>query len=129
MGRSDAKRLQEELDFLIEKAYSGSAQDIQNIIDFVNSQCAIASSVVPNKETTSLGKSPTSTPSSRKQKSSKTLVEDSTTRGKDLKPYWSESCAQISSRLLLPVETDSPDSDLNSLSTWLEVTVRVVQPL
>ncbi|NEO67251.1 MAG: helix-turn-helix domain-containing protein, partial [Moorea sp. SIO4G2] len=38
-------------------------------------------------------------------------------------PYWSDLCAVISSRLLLPVETDLPDLGLNSLSTWSVSTV------
>ncbi len=123
MGQSDAPKLREELDSLIQKICSGSAQDGQNQIDFVNAQCATASSAAPSKETISPVKSPTSTDSSRTQKSSRTSVIGSTTKGKDLEPYWNESCAQISSRLLLPVETDSPDSGLNSLITWSVSTV------
>ncbi|AOX02839.1 hypothetical protein BJP34_28400 [Moorena producens PAL-8-15-08-1] len=125
MGRSDAKKPQGELDFLTQKAYlvlGGDNQDSQP-------QSVIAELVLPSKETTSHAKSPTYTPSSQERKSSKISGRDSTTKGKDLKPYWSELCAEISSQLLLPVETDLPDLGLNSLSTWLEVTVRVVQPL
>ena len=115
MGQSDAPKLREGLDSLIQKICSGSAQDRLNQIDFVNAQCATASSVAPSKETTEPVQSPISTDSSRTQKSLRTSVIGSTTKGKDLEPYWKESCAQISSRLLLPVETDSPDSGLNSL--------------
>jgi putative transposase len=42
---------------------------------------------------------------------------------KDCKPYWSDLCAEISSRLLLPVETDCADSDLNFSSSWQNKTV------
>ncbi|WP_424100218.1 helix-turn-helix domain-containing protein [Moorena producens] len=123
MGRSDRKKPPEGLDSLIEKACSGSDLDIQNLVDLVYSQFATAESVAQNKETISPGKLPTSTPSSRMQKSSLTSAENSTTKGKGLEPYWNESCAQISSRLLLPVETDLPDLGLNSLSTWSVSTV------
>ncbi|WP_293093136.1 hypothetical protein [Moorena sp. SIO3I6] len=90
---------------------------------------ATAESVPASKETTSTDFSPTSTPFFPTPKSSLTSAQVSTTIEKGLKPYWSELSSEISSRLLLPVETDLPDLGLNSLSTWLEVTVRVVQPL
>lgn len=48
---------------------------------------------------------------------------DSTSKGKDCKPYWSDLCAAISSRLLLPVETDYVDSDLKYSSLWQSKTV------
>jgi putative transposase len=51
-------------------------------------------------------------------KSSKTLGADSTLKEKDCSPYWSDLCAAISSRLLLPV-----DSDLNYSSSWQNKTV------
>jgi putative transposase len=57
------------------------------------------------------------------QKSSKILAADSTLSEKDCKPYWSDLCAEISSRLLLPVETDCVDSDLNYSSLWQSKTV------
>ncbi|MEG4285420.1 transposase [Microcoleus sp. A006_D1] len=41
----------------------------------------------------------------------------------DCKPYWSDLCAQISSKLLLPVETDCVDSDLSYSSSWSDKTV------
>jgi len=80
-------------------------------------QCATAGSVAASSETTSPGKWPTSTDSSPKLKSSKTSARGSTTKGKGLEPYWNELCAQISSQLLLPTETDSPGLGLNSLSS------------
>ncbi len=49
---------------------------------------------------------------------------DLTSKEKDCKPYWSDLCAQISSRLLLPVETDYVDLDLNFSSLWLIKTVQ-----
>ena len=60
-----------------------------------------------------------------KSKASKTdLDKDSTiSKGKDCKPYWSDLCAQISSKLLLPVEIGCADSDLNYLSLWPNKTV------
>lgn len=59
----------------------------------------------------------------QKPKSSKTSDRVSTSNGKDCKPYWSDLCAAISSRLLLPVETDCVDSDLNYSSLWQSKTV------
>ena len=56
-------------------------------------------------------------------KSSKMSAEDSTSKGKDCKPYWSDLCAANSSRLLLPVATDCVDSDLNYSSLWQNKTV------
>ncbi|AOW99257.1 hypothetical protein BJP34_07115 [Moorena producens PAL-8-15-08-1] len=133
MALSDAKGLQAELDYFIEKMYSASEQDVQNLINFVNNELprrfATAESVPTFKETTSTDFSPISISSSPTPKSSLTSAQISTTKGKGLEPYWNELCSEISSRLLLPVETDLFDLGLNSLSTWLEVTVRVVQPL
>ncbi len=125
MAPLNAKKRQEEQDSLTPKACSVSAED-NTVIQLPS---VTAESVVVNNLTTSLSKSHTCTPSSRRRKSSLTSDQDSTTREKVLKPYWNDLCAQISSQLLLPVETDLPDLGLNSLSTWLEVTVRVVQPL
>ena len=59
----------------------------------------------------------------QKPKSSKTSALDSISKGKDCKPYWSDLCAEISSKLLLPVETGCADSDLNYSSSWSNKTV------
>lgn len=56
-------------------------------------------------------------------KSSKILAQDLTLNGKDCKPYWSDLCAAINSRLLLPVETDCVGSDLSYSSSWQSKTV------
>lgn len=84
---------------------------------------AIAGSVVQSSETTWIDKLPICTPSTQKQNSSKTSDQDSTSKEKVCKPYWNDSCAVISSRLLLPVETDCAGSDLNYLSSWSNKTV------
>lgn len=55
--------------------------------------------------------------SSLSRRSSKTLVRDSTSRGKDLEPYWNDVCKEISSHLLSPTEIDSAGLVLNSLSS------------
>ncbi len=78
---------------------------------------------VPSSETIWIDKSLICTPSSQKPKSLKTLDRDSTSSEKDCKPYWNDLCAAISSRLLLPVATDSADLDLSYLSTWSSSTV------
>ncbi len=78
---------------------------------------------VPNSETTWIDKSPICTPCSPTPKSSKTSDLDSTLSERDCSPYWNDLCAAISSRLLLPVVTDSADLDLSYLSTWSNSTV------
>ena len=84
---------------------------------------AIAASVQPNNEMTSQDKLNLCSSSTQTPKSSKTSAQDSTLSAKDCKPYWSDSCAAISSHLLLPVVTDCADSDLNYSSLWLNKTV------
>jgi len=84
---------------------------------------AIAESVLPSKETILLDKSPLCENSTQSPKLSKTSALDSTSSGKDCSPYWSGLCEEISSRLLLPVETDYVDSDLNYSSLWQSKTV------
>jgi putative transposase len=84
---------------------------------------AIAESVAPNKKTILQGKSNSCESDTQKPKSSKMSALDSTSKGKDCKPYWFDLCAAISSRLLLPVETGSVDSDLSFSSSWQNKTV------
>lgn len=84
---------------------------------------AIVESVLPSKGMTSKDKSSLCKPSTQPPKSSKISVAASTSKGKDCVPYWSDLCGEISSRLLLPVETDSADSDLNFSSSWQSKTV------
>ncbi|WP_026798031.1 helix-turn-helix domain-containing protein [Planktothrix prolifica] len=57
------------------------------------------------------------------QKLSEISVQDLTSKGKDCKGYWSDLCEEISSQLLLPVETDYVDSDFNYSSLWQNKTV------
>ena len=84
---------------------------------------AIAESLPLNSETTSSDKSPICNPSTQKPKSSKISVQDSTSRGKDCAPYWTDLCVEISSRLLLPVVTDSQGLDSSLFNTWSSKTV------
>ena len=84
---------------------------------------AIAESLPPSNETTSSAKLPICNPSTQKQKSSETSDQDSTSSGKDCAPYWTDCCAEISSRLLLPVVTDSQGLDSSLFSTWSSKTV------
>lgn len=62
------------------------------------------------------GKLPPSQSGSQDQKSSKTLGPPLTISVKGLNPYWDAACAERSSRLWLPTETDSPVSDLSLLN-------------
>ncbi|WP_293337906.1 transposase [Microcoleus sp. CAWBG58] len=84
---------------------------------------AIAELAAPSKKTTSEDKSNLCGSDTPTQKSSKILAWDSTSKEKDCKPYWSDLCAQISSRLLLPLDTSKADSDLNFSSSWQNKTV------
>jgi putative transposase len=84
---------------------------------------ATVGSVPLSKKTTSQDKSNLCEKSIQKRRLSKTLGVVSTLSEKVCKPYWSDLCAAISSRLLLPVETDSVDSDLNYSSSWQDKTV------
>jgi len=59
----------------------------------------------------------------QKPKSSKTSAVDLTSKEKDCVPYWTDFCKEISSRLLLPVETDYVDSGSSLYSTWSNKTV------
>lgn len=79
---------------------------------------AIAESVQPSKKTTCSGKSNLCENDTQMPKLLPILAQDSTSSGKDCKPYWSDLCAAISSRLLLPVATDCVDSDLSYSSLW-----------
>lgn len=94
-----------------------------NPIDLFAQSSATAESVAPSKKTTLLDKSNLCESDTQTQKSSKTSALDSTSREKDCKPYWSDLCVEISSRLLLPVETDCADLDLNFSSSWQNKTV------
>ena len=82
-----------------------------------------AESVGEGNQMTSPAKSPTSKENTRTPKSSKTLAVVSTSKEKGLKPYWNESCAAISSELLLPIGIDSPASAAKSYNTWSNKTV------
>ncbi len=84
---------------------------------------AITKSLPQNSETTSTDKSPICSLSIQEQKSSETSGQDSTSSGKDCAPYWTDLCGEISSRLLLPVVTDSLGLDASLLSTWSSKTV------
>lgn len=84
---------------------------------------ATVESVLPNSETISIDKLNSCEINTLTPISSKTSVVDLISRGKDCKPYWCDLCAVTSSRLLLPVETGSVDSDLNYSSLWSNKTV------
>ena len=122
MAQSDAKKLLVEQDSLTQQIFS-VLEKLQSLTDHAVTPSATAELVAENSETILPAKSPTSNPSSQRRKSLKTSGQDSITKGKVLEPYWNELCAEISSRLLLPVETDLPDLGLNSLSTWSVSTV------
>ena len=87
-------------------------------------QSSVMHGSVPNtSQMTSPDKSNSSKVDTRKPMSSATSAQGSTSKEKDLIPYWCDFCAETSSRLWLPTATDLPDSDLNSLSSLYKKTV------
>jgi putative transposase len=119
MAPSFVSERQAVIDCLTEKACSVSEEYLQTS----QQQSCTVGSVAGSQETHWQDRLHICTPYSPTQKSSKTSDRDLTTKGKGLKPYWNDLCGEISSRLLLPVETDLPDSGLNCLNTWSVSTV------
>lgn len=66
-----------------------------------------------SKKKTFKGKSISSKRATRKEKLSKTSVEDSTSSAKGLFPFWDEFCKATSSELLSATKIDSLDLELN----------------
>lgn len=79
--------------------------------------------VQPSKKRTLNDKLSTCASNTPPPKSLKTSEADSTSSEKVFAPYWTDLCEEISSRLLLPVEIDSVDSDSSYFSTWSNKTV------
>ena len=73
-------------------------------------------SVVEDNQKTSQGKSKSSKKSTRKRKSSAKSAEDSTSKERNLMPYWNESCQEMSQQLWSLTKIDSPDLDLIGLT-------------
>jgi putative transposase len=94
-----------------------------NVVQLQLPLFATVESVPPNNGMTSQDKLTSCDLNILTLKSSKISGQDLTSKGKDCKPYWSDLCAAISSRLLLPVETDYVDSDLSYSSLWQNKTV------
>lgn len=78
------------------------------------SQYAIAEYPAQSKKKTSRAKSPTCKKTTRNPKSSKISAPASTSKGKVCVPYWSELCAERSSKLWLPTAIDWRDLASNS---------------
>ena len=68
-------------------------------------------------------KSLTCNPYTQILKSSETSAQELISSAKVCNPYWTDFCTEISSRLLLPVVTDSQGLDSSLYSTWLSKTV------
>lgn len=81
-------------------------------------------SVLTNKKTISTDKQTTCKVSTRKAKSSKKLVPDSTTTGKSLKPFWNELCQEMSNNLWLGTKIDLQDLDLNCSDGFVNLTIQ-----
>ncbi|RHZ82695.1 hypothetical protein Glove_104g31 [Diversispora epigaea] len=70
------------------------------------------SQTITKKKTSKISKTITQT-----MKSSKKLVQASTTNARNFKPNWNEFTKEMSQRLLLPTKTNSVTVDLNSLNS------------
>ena len=97
---------------------------------------AIVELAPENNETTLHVKSPLCGKASHKHKSSKILGPDSILKEKDCKPYWTDYCKEISSRLLSPTEIGLQDSLPNSwnscsgetvANSWFSTDLKIVQ--
>lgn len=114
-AKSKASKTQQDKDFSMLSPINESPLDLALF--------AIAESVQLSSETILPGKLNLCERSILEPRSSKTSALDSTSNGKDCKPYWSDLCAATSSKLLLPVEIGSADLDLNYSSSWYNKTV------
>lgn len=97
---------------------------------------ATVESAPENSPTILQDKSPSCGKTFHKPKSSKTLVPDSTLKEKDCKPYWTDFCKEISSRLLSPTEIGLQDSLPNSwnscsgetvANSWFSTDLKIVR--
>ena len=73
-------------------------------------------SAAEDNQKTSQGKSKSSKKSTRKRKSSAKSAADSTSKGRNLMPYWNESCQEMSQQLWSLTKIDLPDLDLIGLT-------------
>lgn len=80
-------------------------------------QFAIAGSPRINRKTIFAGRLNSCERNIQAQKSSKISAVESILKEKDLKPFWNERCAEISSKLWLPIKTDLQDLDSTSYDT------------
>jgi putative transposase len=75
-------------------------------------------SVVKNKKEISKDKWKTSEENTQTMKSFKTSEVASISKGKDLKPWWTKSCLEISRNLSSVIETNLSDLDMRSLNKY-----------
>jgi putative transposase len=114
-GTSKASKTKQGKDFTMSSPISAVQRELPLF--------ATAELVQPSSETTSPDKLNLWSSNIQTPKSSKISAHDSTLKGKDCKPYWSDLCGAISSQLLLRVATDCAGSDLNYSSSWQSKTV------
>jgi len=102
------------------------AQEAGNVVMMLTPICADVASVPPyataespaqSKKMTLHAKSSSCVKDSQKPKSSKTVAPGSISKGAGCAPYWSDLCAETSSKLWLPTETVFADSDSISFAT------------
>ena len=123
-GKSLISRMRQGKDYTMSNLTSEASVSVsRTAIQLELPLFATVESLPQNSETTSNGKLSICSLSIQEQKSSETSGQDSTSNGKDCAPYWTDLCMEISSRLLLPVVTDSLGLDSSLLSTWSSKTV------
>jgi putative transposase len=115
-GRSKASKTKQNKDFTMMSSTNSAVQ--LELPLFANAEL-----VHPSSEMTSQDLLNSSIRNVQTPKSSKISAQDSTSKGKDCKPYWSDLCGALSSQLLLPVATDYAGSDLKYSSSWQSKTV------
>lgn len=118
MDLSESEEWMEERDCIIPEI-SIENSDVQNQNPMKRKRSYTQGLVVQNKRGILKGKSKISRKITQTIKFTGTLGQDSTIRGKTLKPFWNESCKELSEKLLFPTEIDYVGTDLNSSNRFV----------
>ena len=101
-----SKRLQDSEDTM--------SSHTQLVLNLFGLQSSTPELVPAHNNQTLIDKSPLLLPSTPTQKSSAKLEGDSTSSEKSFKPYWNESCSELSNALLWRTKIGSPDLGLTT---------------
>lgn len=113
IGRGLEESSISELKRVIDDTFCQTETLIENVISTLEF-------LLRSKQETSRIRSDTLRKSDRQEKLSKTSLQDSISREKDLKPFWSKFCLEESKRLWLPIRTDLQDLDSTLLNGFSE---------